>query len=193
MSDTSKTSAAPYVPNYHATPAELAAFAKERTRIPDEVYPTVQYWSQTATSDCVPVRFNPETRKREFLVSRRTQRPWKDQYFMIGGRILPGETSQSNLVKILEKRELGIRVSPESLLFVGEFSCWNPESQTESNQGWWSLQRVYTFEIKDAGLKFTSGDGLTGDFRWFHEIPADFPFEFKRILTAPGLAFEEAL
>jgi hypothetical protein len=182
-----------YVPNYRCTPGELEALGEKRKFIPKSLFSIMQYWSSNVSSDCVPVRYNPETGKREFLASRRKQRPWMDQYFMIGGRIAPNQTSKSNLVLILGGRELKVEITEGSLNEIGEFRCWNPEAQGELNYGWWSLQNVYSFELMHSSAAvFEAGDGLTTDFKWFSEIPADFCPEFRRILVAPGLAFPEA-
>ncbi len=173
-------------PIYNPTPEQLKALMEERKFVPKEIYPLVQYWSNAPTSDYIPVRTSPTTGRREFLTARRIEPPWKDEFFLLGGRIPGGHTSRSNL-DLVVKRELGVALKPDGATFLGEFPCWNPQSQRGTNHGWWSIHHAYIVELD--GTEFT-GDGLVDRFQWFENIQEDFPEEFSRALRAAGFSTE---
>lgn len=173
--------------SYHLTPEAIAQIAKGRAFIPDDAYPQVQKWAYTPTADFVVTRL-VEPQKKEFLLVRRKERPWKDQFFIPGGRIRPGETSRPACVRNM-KRELGLEPAQSELKWVDEFAVYNPESQADDGGGWFSQWHLYEYACP-AGTVITLDD-KGSEFKWFDAIEPDFPDPVVEALQVMGFLLRQ--
>ena len=173
-------------PFYDADAAIREVIRQQMKCIPTPAMPDTQHYGVTSTADFIVVcRINGVL---HFLGSRRKERPWKNEYFLKGGRIEAGETSVTALARVV-KREVGLDLDDLGHEYFGEFPTLNPESQCEPNRPWWSLWHLYVVELESVPEKF-EGDGSVGDHKWFSRIPRNFPKPFADALRLAGFEFE---
>ena len=108
---------------YTASPETVAAEAKRRNRIPDEEFKTVLDWAMIPTADFILTRLAKDDETVEFSLARREEGSWKGEFFVTGGRIMPG-THPDESVKANCKREMGFW--PEKVKFIGHLPVMNP-------------------------------------------------------------------
>jgi len=116
------------------TKEEVAKEAKRRKRIPDKEFKVVLDWGFVPTVDFIVTR--TQLNEREFLLVLRNEEPWKGEFFVPGGRIFPGMTSQEAL-KVNCQRELGFQ--PIEFVNIGEMSVFNPSCSSGEHKCWFSL------------------------------------------------------
>ncbi len=174
-------------PFYDADEATREAVRAQMKWIPVPAMPDTQHFGVTSTADFIVVcRFDGVL---HFLGSRRKERPWKNEYFLKGGRIEAGETSKAALIRVV-KREIGLDLDGLGYEYLGEFPTLNPESQCAPNRPWWSLWHLYVVELESVPEKF-EGDGSVGEHKWFSRIPRNFPKPFADALRLAEFEYED--
>ncbi len=173
-------------PNYYTDTNAVShdlveSLMPDRKRIPDEVFKEVLKWLPIMTSDFIVTRLNSSSGKREFLLGYRAEAPFKDAWFVTGGRLNWGETTMEACKRHL-KRELGLEgVTPR---FVGQVSVMNPESATRPLwHSIWNLHEV--FVAPDAVIKPNAENAKVG---WFTKIEPSWPDPVREALQMIGFS-----
>lgn len=173
---------------YTAIAEEVAAEAKQRKFIPSTCFKIVRYWATTPTADLVVVRQVEDPvalGEREFLLTRRTEDPWKGNFFIPGGRIFPGlhpdEAAKQNC-----KRELGF--VPDRVQFMGFVPCFNPCQNDGDPTPYFTLCFIYV-ALLGSGVEI-SLNAENKEPTWFKSIQDSFPEPVKQALRMAG--FSEA-
>lgn len=166
---------------YSASPEDRAKLAKERAFIPDDIYPQIRIHSVSPTADFIATRQGPGG-KKEFLLVRRTERPWQGEYMIPGGRIRGLETAKTALPRNV-KRELGF--IPSTFHFIDQFGVLNPEGQ-DGGEPWFSLWNLFEVTLTKSEQSHIKLDATGEGFRWFDHIEPSFIQEVKSALVAMG-------
>lgn len=164
---------------YRVSLAEVAEEAKRRKRIPDEEFHIVLDWATIPTADFVVTRVVGGI--RQFLLVLRNEEPWKGEYFVPGGRILPGVLPYEAL-KANCQRELGF--VPGTFVPVGNLAVFNPARSTGEQKPWFSLWHLYEIPVK--GVEINLNPTENKEFRWFSQIDPNFPEPVKEALRKVG-------
>ncbi len=167
--------------NYDLNLAQIADLAKERAFIPDETWATVRHWSVNATADFVVTR-RPVRGFQQFLLARRAEPPWEEQWFIPGGRIRPMETSTEACRRNV-KRELGFE--PRELRYVGEQPVYNPDSP--EGVDWFSLWHLYEVPVETSQVFRPNRENL--ELEWFEWIDSEWPWPVCQALELVGFNY----
>ncbi len=157
---------------------------RERQRIPQDVYHQILTWMPIVTVDFVPTRIRDG--KREFMLARRNEEPFKGTWFVTGGRKTYGERTEQALRRQL-KRELGIDLeSPDvTARFATTLDVLNPASDEPGGRPLWhSTWLLHEVELR--GDIEAQALAENGEIRWFRHIEPDFPEPVQRALEAIG-------
>lgn len=117
---------------------------------------------------------------KKFLLGKRVNRPAKDTWWFVGGRVAKGERL-GEAVRRHVKAETGIsRMKINGLLTVEETmfedSAQGPASHT--------INSVFLVEVPS--LSFSLGDGDNSNLEWFSKIDRRWPVAVKRPLRLAG-------
>lgn len=167
---------------YAATPEQLAAYRDLRRFVPSSVFDLVRAWSANPTADFVCVR-NLKG-KREFLLTRRVERPWAGQWFIPGGRIAAGRHPKEGL-KANCKRELGFIPEDAQIQFLDWHPILNPESQS-GGEPYFTQMNVFLVNLSEDDCKRLTLDLTASQMAWFSTIDSAFPQPVIEILTKAG-------
>ncbi len=102
--------------------------------------------------------------KRRVLLFRRTNEPYKGDYFTPGGRLFKNETLVDCALRQL-KNEVGITVDKDSLDFVGVVNEVNPDS-IFPDVNYHSVNIVFSLLIESSIVSIKL-DSQHSDFKWF--------------------------
>lgn len=174
-------------PRYNLTADQLAEVMKARKFIPadpPELYPTIRHWSNTPTSDFVCVRIVNGV--REFLLTRRAERPWMGEWFVPGGRRAPGvhpvESCQQNF-----RRELGFVPDKSIIEFVGWVPLLNPEDQ-HGGGSYFTEMTIFQVTISVEQSDGIRLDATASEKRWFRAIEPEMPSTVQQIVRMCGFS-----
>ena len=95
--------------------------SKKRGWLSEGVYRTLLESAPVPTADFILIRSS--NGRREFMLSKRTENPYRGTWFVPGGRIFKGERMEDAVRRNCE-RELGF--TPDEPRFVGCLDVWNP-------------------------------------------------------------------
>jgi colanic acid biosynthesis protein WcaH len=142
--------------------------------IPDALFKTILKSVPIPTVDVVIIRNG-----REFLLTKRRNKPFKGKWFLPGGRIRRGE----QILQAVEREvtALGIR-SAEEVNFVGLCELINPPGELGVRQH--AIQLV--FAVKVAEYVEPEVDEESTEVRWFHSINKKWPRSTIEMLTKAG-------
>lgn len=171
---------------YEATPQEIREEAGRRRFIPQQEFEIVLDHANIPTADIVVTR---EVGGRlEFLLAKRTEGAWKNQFFIPGGRIPPG-VLPADAAKMNCGRELGF-IPDESPKFVGFMSVLNPE-RTSGPKPWFSLWCIFEVRVPETvEIHLNRSTHENMEYQWFTEILPSFPEPTRKALQMVG--FENA-
>lgn len=101
--------------------------------------------------------------KDKILLFKRNNEPVKNVFFTMGGRIIKGE-SFIECAERQVKTELGIKIDPKKLKFIGVTQD-NHKNSTFKGISYYSITIFYTYEIEKApDLKL---DFQHSEYKWF--------------------------
>lgn len=150
-----------YDPFYPETAEQIKEIAKSRKFIPPEVFPTVRKWANTPTADLIPTRYGP--RGFEFLLTKRREAPWANQWFFAGGRILPDEIPVEAMLRVC-RHELGFDHGVKDTTLLLWQSIYNPECE-HGGEGYFTMSGCYQVWVKyDQKINL---NGTQSEFKWF--------------------------
>lgn len=112
--------------------------------------------------------------KREFLLAKRTRRPEKGRFHVIGGRLFLGENTEEALKRVL-KREAGIKNF--STKFIAIDTLFAKES--EVGPGFQALSCI--FEVKTLDKVILNKEN--SEFKWFKKIDKSVAENARRIIS----------
>ncbi|MDP3770199.1 MAG: NUDIX domain-containing protein [bacterium] len=139
----------------------------------EDVYRTLLENSPIPTADFILIR-KCENANREFLLTKRTENPYKGNWFVPGGRILKGERMADAVHRIL-RRELGI--TKAGISFIGCLDVWNPP---KLGVRWHSIWHFYTAWVNhDAIFRLNNENAAT---KWFTSINPRWPAPVRKAL-----------
>lgn len=167
---------------YEANARQLEVLGNERAFIPDDIFPVVRKWSATPTADFVCAREKDGV--TEFLLTRRTEKPWQGDWFVPGGRIRPGEHPQVACARNC-KRELGFDPRVESMKFVDWFPLLNPEDQY-GGEPYFTQMTVFKIFLTAEESERVVLDRTANEFRWFRANEPFLPAPVREILSRCG-------
>jgi ADP-ribose pyrophosphatase YjhB (NUDIX family) len=165
---------------YTATANEIQAEAVRRKRIPDAEFKIVLDWATIPTADFILMRIGQDGRS-EFMLAKRNEEPWKGQFLVPGGRILPGMTPKE-AVKANCLRELGF--TPEMIEFRGHLPVFNPARSDGSPEPWYSLWNLHLIQV--SLRQEIRPNKENGELRWFKEVDRDLPEPAQQALRMVG-------
>ena len=165
-----------------ASSDEATQLAKQRRFIPEDIYPTVQRWSNFPTADFVCIR--EVSGVREFMLVRRVEPPFKDEFFVPGGRI-PQGVHPKDACLIGLKREF--KISPSRVVFTEHYPCFNPETQRDSDP-YFTLMHLFAVYLTPDEEKGIQLDDTGSEKKWFQCIPADISWQMNEILALYGFS-----
>ncbi|MES2985591.1 MAG: NUDIX domain-containing protein [Patescibacteria group bacterium] len=168
--------------DYFPTKEEIEKLMFDRKRIPDDVFREVLKWVPISTSDFILTRKN-EGGKKEFLLGYRTEAPFKDTWFVPGGRLNWGETPDEACYRHLQ-RELGIQYP--AIEFQGHFSVINPES--DDRPLWHSIWHLY--EVPVPFDTIVTPNKENAKVEWFTHIDSSWPEPVQNALRSLGFLWE---
>lgn len=165
---------------------------EERKFIPPDIYAQILSWIPVSTVDFVPTRANPDSGTEEFCLGFRTQQPFKDTWFVTGGRKNFGETTFQALRRQV-LRELGIDVCSEGVryTFRAVLDVMNPASEPDGTEGcvrplWYSEWKLHELRLSAGVEPVAQAENLT--LRWFTHIHPDFPEPVRQALALLGFS-----
>ncbi len=167
---------------YTASERDLDVLQNERRFIPDEVFGLVRKWSNTPTADFLPTRVVDGV--KQFLLTRRAERPWIGEWFIPGGRIPPGRKATQGCERNCE-RELGF--TPDSMRFVDDYPLLNPECQ-HGGDPYFTLMNLFEIPITEQQANAIKRDKTAKEMKWFAKIEPHFPTPMKEILAKIGFS-----
>jgi ADP-ribose pyrophosphatase YjhB (NUDIX family) len=135
---------------YQASPEQVTDLKRLVARLPDDLplhrlppslYAIVQGFSVTPTADFIITQHIEGGRR--FGLTKRAERPWKDQFMVPGGKIAPLE-DPTNACERHVRREYGL----ENFRMInrGSVSVLNPESQ-QGGGPWFSLWHLHEVQV----------------------------------------------
>ena len=117
--------------------------------------------------------------RRNFLLAKRKNKPAKGKWWLIGGRILKGESLKQALLRKV-REETGLHVKVRRLLTARETLF------KESAQGPSSHTINTVFLVKSSGKRELSPDSQSSELKWFSKINRRWPKYVKEMLTLAG-------
>ncbi len=150
----------------------------KKRRIANALYKKILQAVPISTVDLVVVR--GYGKNREFLLGKRRNKPYKEKWFIPGGRILWGESLTEAVQRHL-KGELGLHSVHFS--FVSHYSFENPPG--EQGVRYFALLHIYRVEI-GKGVE-PRPDKENSEFAWFKKIYPSWLEPLQQILKIAGL------
>lgn len=112
--------------------------------------------------------------KKEFLLAKRTRRPEKERFHVIGGRLFLGENTEETLKRVL-KREAGIKNF--SAKFIAIDTLFAKES--EVGPGFQALSCIFEVKTRDKVIL----NRENSEFRWTRKIDKSLAPNARRIIS----------
>ncbi len=150
---------------------------KAKGWLSEEVYRILLKNSPIPTADFILVR-KGESEMREFLLTKRTENPYKGRWFVTGGRIFKDERMHVAVRRIMF-RELG--VSGGEIQFIGCQDVLNPPKLGVYWHSIWHLHIV----IVDYDVMFRL-NSENAAVKWFTSINPRWPTPVKKALAMAG-------
>ena len=145
--------------------------------IPRRIFRNILQLVPIPTVDFVIVRTKND--KREFLLGKRSNKPYRGRWFVPGGRVLWGETLEEAAGRQL-KRELGITL--RRFRFVGHCAFVNPPGNLGVK--YHTILHVYRVELpKGVAVQSNQENRI---IRWFTRIKPNWPKPVREILRLAG-------
>lgn len=144
------------------------------THIPDNLYKKILKSVPISTVDVVIVRNG-----KEFLLTKRINKPFKGKWFIPGGRVLWGEELLSAVARQVEA--LGIKMA-ESI----EFLCVSEFINPPNNLGVRQHSLLHVFIVKVEEYTEPEVDEESSEVKWFYKIDPKWPQATIDILTKAG-------
>ena len=151
---------------------------KRNVWIPAPLFKKILASVPVPTIDFVIVRKSKG--KKEFLLGKRANKPFRGRWFIIGGHILWGETLDQ-AVKRQFKKELGF--IPKNYQFLFIYSLINPPGNLGVPYN--SILHIYQINLADKEKFHLNSEN--SELKWFSKIQKDFPKAVAEILKQSGL------
>lgn len=144
--------------------------------IDEELYKKILEVLPIACVDCVV------THEGRFLLSRRTNKPAQGQWWLLGGRILKGETLEEAAQRKM-RQEIGTEV--ESLKFLtGKETIFPDSAQGPSSH---TVNFVFTSTVDPAAIR---KDAQSAELQWFAKIDPSWDPYVKAMLAKAGFSLD---
>ena len=141
----------------------LTQVPKKNKFLPTEIYGKMVQDCVVCCVDCLVVRYNPSTKRKECLLVERATEPAKGIWWLPGGRLFKGETFFDGAVR-KAKEEFNGDVDPVQVL--GFYNTFFPTSawDTETTAGTQTVQPIVLVKMKKgAEIKL---DATSERYRW---------------------------
>ena len=147
----------------------LTSTTKTATKMPDNFYGQLVKYCIIPCVDCLIVRVNKQTDKRECILVERGEEPAKGKWWLPGGRILKGETFFKAALRKC-KTETGLVGTPVQILGIYntffDSSAWD-DARSKGTQ---TINSIVLIEVAD-GSEVTLDD-TSNRYRWISIDPA---------------------
>lgn len=147
----------------------LTAIPEKNKFLPADMYGHMVRDCVVCCVDCLIVRFNPLTKRKECLLIERASEPAKGIWWLPGGRLFKGETFFDGAVR-KAKEETGLtHVEPVQIL--GFYNTFFPTSawDTESAKGTQSVQPIILVKLQSGADVIL--DRTSERYRWIGLCP----------------------
>lgn len=164
----------PIFQNYVRRPNFVSDEKVEASRkIPNPLFHDVLGAVPISTVDFVPTRFRGPG-LREFLLGLRTEEPFKDTWFVTGGRTGWGERKE-NALYYQAKRELNIDLENPDIVFLdwNTMDVENPASGDGLRPHWFSKWQLYEIHVPEDLVIVPRAENKA--VKWFTHILPEFP------------------
>lgn len=169
---------------YTASKKAIETLKEERSFIPQELFPTIRKWSNTPTADFICVRTRNGV--RQFLLTKRAEKPWIGEWFIPGGRIAPGVHPIQGCIENCA-RELSFIPKEENIHFVGWLPFLNPEDH-HGGEAYFTQMTCFIIETEEEDLLKIEYDHTAQDAAWFDRIEKEFLPDVKQVLIMAGFS-----
>ncbi len=142
----------------------------------DATYATVLQSVPIATVDFVLVRHTASG--REFLLGKRTEVPYRGEWFVPGGRIFKGEKMEQAVYRQVH-RELGVKDC--RAIFIGCLDVMNPPKM---GVRWHSIWHFHVVEVSEGVTIAPNKENKR--VKWFSHINPHWPVPVKKALAMAG-------
>jgi colanic acid biosynthesis protein WcaH len=147
-------------------------------RLPDKTYQQILRSVPVATVDFILIR--TIAGRKEFMLGKRTEEPYKNSWFVPGGRIFKGETLIESVRRNCQ-RELGIKPAAKDIFFIGCIDAFNPPKM---GIPWHSIWHFYKINAKASPKPKLNRENA--EVRWFLKIDQRWPLPVRRALALAG-------
>ena len=129
--------------------ATLTETSEKRKFLPEEFYGQMVRDCVICCVDCVVVRFNTLTRRKECLLVERATEPARGIWWLPGGRLIKGETFFEGAIR-KTKQETGLE-NVEPVQVLGFYNTFFPASHwdTEEEKGTQTVQPIVLVKLQD--------------------------------------------
>lgn len=152
-------------------------------QIPDYLFQEILCSVPVPSADLVIVR--GRGKDKEFLLGKRTERPYRGTWFNPGGKILYGEKTE-NAARRVFCRELGVSANNSSFQFVDYQDVMNPPG--ELGVPYHSIWHIFLVRVR-ANTKFKPNKENAA-VKWFREINPRWPACVRKSLLVAGFGYK---
>ena len=127
----------------------LTRVSEKRKFLPDEFYGQMVRDCVVCCVDCVVVRFNTLTQRKECLLVERATEPARGIWWLPGGRLIKGETFFEGAIR-KTRQETGLE-NVEPIQVLGFYNTFFPASHwdTEDDKGTQTAQPIVLVKLQD--------------------------------------------
>lgn len=155
---------------FYGDTKKLNTVTESQKFLPSDLYGRMVRDCVVCCLDCLVVRYNPTTQRKEALLVQRATEPVKGVWWLPGGRLLKGETFFDAAIR-KTRGETGLtQVKPIQVL--GFWNTFFPTSHWDNkdSQGTQTVQPIVLVELEEPGADVKL-DETSEKYRWIPLCP----------------------